>query len=880
VKELSCIARLRELATREDLSLGEILEAALPVVRSAWQWPELAQVRIEFGGEVYATPGFRESPWRQVAPLVQDGVEVGRIEVVYPDPPPAPDPFLPEEAQLLSTIAHLLSGLAEIRRARDKLRHRNAVLQAIRNVNQLIVREKDRDRLIQKTCELLAETRGYLSAWIALWDEDGTLRAAAQAGLGQEWQELMHRLWCGEKPGCAELALAEPGPVLITNTLSSCGDCPLASWYQGRRAVSVRLEYGEHVYGILTVSVPRDVAVDEEEQGLIREVAGDVAFALRALELEEDRGALEQTYRALVEHSLQGLAIVQDGRVVLANPALAEITGYSIDELLALSPEEVRALVHPEDRERVLQAMAAHAAGQEFPCQQLVRFLTKDGAVRWIETSATGIEYHGRPALQVACTDITERKAAEDALRTEHARLLALFDSIDQVIYVTDPVTNEILFVNRHLRELLGHDPVGGVCYREFQGRDAPCDFCTNKLILKKRGEPHVWEYRNPILNRDYRITDRIIRWPDGRDVRFELAIDTTDLKLAQRRQSQLFQRLAVLHRVAQELVVAGRDPEQVYGLVHRAVAELMSTEAFVISLRTGDRSAQAVYLVDEAGRHPTEPVPYGEGLTWQVLSTGRAVFISDADRGIPFKERRFGSEKRVRSILAVPLRVGGTVAGMLSTQSYRPGAFTEEDREILEMLAAYAGPALENARLLAALREREARFRRLAENAPDVIYRYRLKPKPGFEYVNPASTRVVGYTPEEHYADPELGMRIVHPEDRPLLEALRHGEGTFHKPLELRWIRKDGQVVWIEQINIRVYDEAGELVAVEGIGRDITDRNRAEEERLAWSRAMEEALFQLVDTLGSAMELRDPYTAGHQRRVAELACAIARELG
>lgn len=761
VKELSCINRLRELSLREDLSLPEILEAAIPIIREGWHWPDLVQVRIEFAGQVFASEGFKESPWRQVAPLKRGGLEVGRVEVVYPDPPPAKYPFLPEEADLIENVAHILSQLIERRHAREQLQHLNALLRAIRNVNQLIARERDRDRLLQGVCEALISTRGYLSAWIALFDEEGNLVATAEAGLGKAFLPVKERLKGREKPPCVKLALEEANPVVIDNTVLACVECPLAGWYGPRKAMTVALRHGTKVYGVLTVSVPGEVDLGEEELNLLKEVAGDIAFALRSLELEE------------------------------------------------------------------------------------------------------------------------EREKAEEALRAEHDQLLALFDSIDQVIYVTDPITNEVLFVNRHLRELLGHDPVGGLCFQEFQGRDSPCEFCTNEIIiLKNKGKPHVWEYHNPILGRDYLITDRIIRWPDGRDVRFELAIDVTELKEAQRRLARSAQRLKVLHQASQEVLQAVVEPERVYEAVHRAVAELMPAEAFVVALRTGEKEAEAVYLVDEAGRHPPEPAPFGEGLTWHVLSTGRSVFISDVAQGIPFKERRFGSKKSVRSILAVPLRVGERVVGMLSTQSYRPNAFTEEDLQSLEMLGAHAGIALEIARLIAALRESEARFRRLAENSQDLIYRIRLKPEPGFEYVSPAATRIVGYTPEEHYADPQLGMKLVHPEDRPKLEALRQGEGFFYKPLEFRWVHKDGRIVWTEQINIPVYDEKGELVAIEGIARDITERKRAEEERLRWAQTLEGLLYQLVDAFSSATELRDPYTAGHQRRVASLAYAIAEELG
>src|SRR5437588_4553418 len=112
--------------------------------------------------------------------------------------------------------------------------------------------------------------------------------------------------------------------------------------------------------------------------------------------------------------------------------------------------------------------------------------------------------------------------------------------------------------------------------------------------------------------------------------------------------------------------------------------------------------------------------------------------------------------------------------------------------------------------------RRGDERFHLLAEHAQDVIFRYRIAPPRGFEYVNPAVTQMTGYTPEEHYADPELGFKLVHPEDREALAAHWTPDSTGGL-VTLRWIRKDGTVIWIEQHNVPIYDAEGTFVAIEG---------------------------------------------------------------
>jgi len=122
-------------------------------------------------------------------------------------------------------------------------------------------------------------------------------------------------------------------------------------------------------------------------------------------------------------------------------------------------------------------------------------------------------------------------------------------------------------------------------------------------------------------------------------------------------------------------------------------------------------------------------------------------------------------------------------------------------------------------------LQQPEIYFRELIENAKVLIYRYRLNP-PGCEYINPVVRDFLGYTPEEFYADPELVLKIIHPEDQSRLKSALQNPDV--EDVTHRLIRKDGSVVWCEGVHVPVHDEAGQWIATEGISRQITERERA----------------------------------------------------
>ena len=125
-------------------------------------------------------------------------------------------------------------------------------------------------------------------------------------------------------------------------------------------------------------------------------------------------------------------------------------------------------------------------------------------------------------------------------------------------------------------------------------------------------------------------------------------------------------------------------------------------------------------------------------------------------------------------------------------------------------------------------LQQSEARFRLLTENAQDIIYRIVRHDRLQLEYVSPAVDRILGVSPAELYNKRLALIRMVAPADRKRF--LRFLADPELGSETLRWLRRDGETIWMEHKNVSFFDEAGKLTAIEGIARDITERKKNEE--------------------------------------------------
>jgi PAS domain S-box-containing protein len=238
------------------------------------------------------------------------------------------------------------------------------------------------------------------------------------------------------------------------------------------------LEDGKETW-VLTVKTP------------IRDAEGHVTGVLGIFrditERKRAEGALresEEKHSTLVENSLTGIYIDQDGKIVFANKKFAEIYGYSTEEVGHLESWQ---LVHPDDRALTNEIREKRLRGEKAPSEYEARGLTKDGRILWVVRRNSRIEYMGRPAILGNIVDITARMQAEESLRESEAEKQAILDaSVDRIRLVDRDM--RIQWVNKTAMASLNMAPeevLGKTCHKIFVDRDTPCVDCPSHKAIE-----------------------------------------------------------------------------------------------------------------------------------------------------------------------------------------------------------------------------------------------------------------------------------------------------------------------------------------------------------------------------------------------------------
>jgi PAS domain S-box-containing protein/putative nucleotidyltransferase with HDIG domain len=558
---------------------------------------------------------------------------------------------------------------------------------------------------------------------------------------------------------------------------------------------------------------------------------------------EERLAKSERRFRHLAE-LLPQIVFETDtrGNITFANQFSLKSFGYRPEDLR--SEINFLSLIAPQDRETVQKRFQEIVRGTETAAREY-QALRKDGSSFPIILHANAILEEGVPmGVRGIGIDITERKRAEEALRESEEKYRAIIETNQEWIWQIN-TEGKHTYSNRALEQILGYS------IKDIVGRDAT-------IFMHPDDRRNIEEMLPKLIENRKGWNNLVVRW---------------------------------LHKDG-----------SIRWLESNAVAMLDATGE-LIGFQGSDRDITERERAEEARRKSEEkfskafrssPIP----LAITRLSDGKFVEMNGAMEEI-FEYHR--DEWIGRSTIDLGLWVNEddrkrVVRSIEADEPVRDQEFSFRSKNGRIVVARYSAEKIEigeekclmsviediteRKRAEEALRESEEYFRSLIEKGSDVISV--MDKNAIIQYISPSVERVLGYKPEELIGT--SGFALVHPDDLKRLSAREDFiavlgvPGSFSPVIELRDRHKDGTWLSLEVIARSIVDTNGELAIVTN-AHDITERKKAEEALRLSAVRLRRTLNDAINALSSAIEMRDPYTAGHQERVTKLAVAIAQEM-
>ena len=574
----------------------------------------------------------------------------------------------------------------------------------------------------------------------------------------------------------------------------------------------------------------------------------DLVVGSERRQSEEELWDIGERLHSLFEIVDDGVLFLDvEGNVTAANRVAITLSGFS-------EPEEVigRSIfdfVAKNDRGKFMDCVReTFEGGHSAPVECL--FCAADGRQYPAELSIAVItDRAAKPTgFVVVIEDTSDRKQAEKRLQESERLYHLLADNVSEVIWTTD-INLQPTYVSPSVKRLLGYDTDGNKhvvselltpASREMamtaiaealspdgQEQQEVFSQCLDlEIEMKRKDGTKVWT--------DTRMS--FIRGPDGRPAEIMGVVrDVTERK----RVEELF------------MILSSNSPVGIY-IVREGKFALLNPRCHILTGYNEEEllGTECLRLVVPEDRETVR---------------ANAVKMLKGERFSPYEYRYVTKDGKTRwameKVAAVQHRGEPAVLGNFMDITERKVA---ED----------------------ALRDSEKRYRLVAENVTDVIFTMDMNLRP--TYVSPSVTRLLGYAVEE--AMVQMIERVLTPVSRDLLmrsvakaltmENLGRREWFRPQVLELQMKHKDGSTVWTESTVSLVCDSHGMPVEIMGMVRDITERKLAEEQLQHSLEKLENAMEGTIQAISLTVETRDRYTAGHQRRVAQLASAIGKEMG
>jgi len=493
--------------------------------------------------------------------------------------------------------------------------------------------------------------------------------------------------------------------------------------------------------------------------------------------------------------------------------------------------------------------------------------------------------------------DITERKRAEQVLRESGAELRAIFDGALDGILVADSDTRTFLKGNTAICSMLGYT-------QEEIVRLGVSD------IHPAQDLPRVVAHFDRVLHGDIGMaTEMPVTRKDGsvfyadikaatirmgtKECVLGIFHDCTERRAAEAQIRRLTQLYATLSQCNQAIVRCATE-EELFAQICRSAVEYGSMKmAWIGFIDPQTRLIQPIASYDDRANDYLHGInissdaetPLGRGPTGTAFRENQPVWCQDFQndqRTAPWRERgmRFGW----RASAALPLRCNGVPVGVLTLYSGEVGTFDEAVQQLLIEMATDISFALDNFAREAArnqaqkeLLAAEEQFRGLVEQSIAGIY---IIQDGKLVYVNPRAAEIVGQGSADELIGTDPLAWVVETDRGQVAENMRvllSGEAQ-NLALDFGALRRDGVVIEVGANAARATHKG--QPAIIGLLQDISEKKRADEQIRHYIEQLQTAFMSTVEVATALSEMRDPYTAGHERRVGKIAAAIGAELG
>jgi PAS domain S-box-containing protein/putative nucleotidyltransferase with HDIG domain len=528
------------------------------------------------------------------------------------------------------------------------------------------------------------------------------------------------------------------------------------------------------------------------------------------------------------------------------SPSVLQIRGYTVEEVLAQSLEEI---FTPSSLEIASKAFEEELVLESMEPKDLSRMRTlelehicKDGSTVWVEINVSFIrDTDGQPiGILGVSRDITERRQTEGMLKAERQRLHDILEIMPMMVCLLTP-DYHVAFANRAFRDEFGESH-GRYCYEYCFGKKEPCDFCQTYNVLKT-AKPHHWQITTTDNAKVIDVYDFPFTEVDGSSMILEVDIDITE---RQRLQEYLEKERHEFRLIVDSspIIMFFKDQEGRFVRVNKTFAE---------ALKIPEEEFWGKTVFD---LYPAKIAQDMANDDQEVIKLGRPKF------NIIEQYKSASGIRWVQTDKVPILDENGVAVGLLG----------------------FAQDITERKRAEDALRKSEAQYRLLAEHMTDTIRLMDMNLKT--TYLSPSAAKLRGFTYQEILELP-LEKQITPESLKPALkmfseEIPRIEADPGYNPvrtLDLEYYRKDGTTVWAESSFSLIRDPSGKPISILAEARDITERKQAEEKLVKSYASLKKTLDDAIDTMAKIVETRDPYTSGHQHKVADLAIAIAREM-